>query len=116
MISRKVDDGIAASDLLKELTGAPEQRPAQVLRRSGREDIAGLEVARHRLDRLEDNALVQLSLLRIDRRVRERRHDALTFSFVSRGQKPARRLGQGRDSDEEEDYKYHLQTNRQAPR
>ena len=109
MISRKVDDGIAASDLLKELTGAPEQRPAQVLRRSGREDIAGFEVARrHRLDRLEDNALVQLSLLRVDRRVRERRHDALAFSFVPRGQKPARRLGQGQDSDVEEDYKYHL--------
>lgn len=85
MYSREIDDGIASTDLLEELTRGADQSATQVLARTVCKDVLDLE-STDGLKSLDNDTLLELSLFRVDPSGCESCDDVLALGIVAGGE------------------------------
>lgn len=111
---RKVNYGVAASDLLEELTGSADESTPQVLRWTVGEDMLDLKLA-DGFQRLYNDTLLLLGARGVNGLGRQSCNNVLALNVLASGEEITRRLRQLRYTDDEKDSEDNLKTNGQAP-
>ena len=112
-----VDDGVAASELLKELRGGAEEHTTEMLGFATREESreSSISSTSGSANRVHDQSVLELNIWvsSLESRERSENVDAVFVSFILN--EPARRFRQKEGSDDQNNTKDNLEGDRKSP-